>query len=676
MSSILNTSAVTVLSSDHGRMRRAQRLIDKRDLQAAVKYGTRVASYNQRGRLNWKYTFGDIVYITDETSRREVTSWAIPGAGIDIQKRSISDKMMKAHLEACKRIAHDVSIWTSHTVIVVDQSGSMRRTDIEGGATRSDAVWATITLDYVAKQIEAGECGDTDVVSIVSMGMKGTILIDRKPHDWVLFNSMVDLLRSQEPHFDGNYIPALDAAEKLLLSNSCGSCALSLFFLSDGRPSDKLPPGNFGYRHFIGEKIDLLTSRFGRRLSVTTVGFSNDDDFSVLKEMASRPKMFQSDGRFFAARLNPEALSEAFSSITSTLNQTRSELTAINGSHQRVVRDVRRKPINHVGIAVKPNPNDWFMYRDIRRYVYSHKNPRGEEFKLLPSIETPSNGIALAKSFFGEGAERLVREFREIGRDGYFSGPNLVAKESRFQIDIENTDRQQIINFHKTFCNTQERAQGLAEVFNQRLEQLPGYVAGITPKIRFLDCSIYLVQDKKLGELGVLVEKQLDPTKYKKWNDNRGAVNGQYLLEDNPLSSEKLDVIAESEEEEDSEYESETEEAEEIIDHLDIPQAFSHFTYRYTKRKLLVCDLQGVLSSSPPLFELTDPVIHFRSNRGKRGFFGRTDLGRKGINDFFRSHKCGPLCRMLSRRRVREVGQEERSDHLQGLEETISNLTF
>ena len=135
------------------------------------------------------------------------------------------------------------------------------------------------------------------------------------------------------------------------------------------------------------------------------------------------------------------------------------------------------------------------------------------------------------------------------------------------------------------------------------------------------------------------------------------------------MSSEKLDIIAESEEEEDSEYDSENEVEEEVIHHLDIPQAFSHFTYRYTKRRLLVCDLQGVLNSSPPLFELTDPVIHFRSKRGRRNLFGRTNRGRKGINDFFRSHKCSALCRMLFRRRVREVGQEERCVLLQGLEE-------
>ena len=33
------------------------------------------------------------------------------------------------------------------------------------------------------------------------------------------------------------------------------------------------------------------------------------------------------------------------------------------------------------------------------------------------------------------------------------------------------------------------------------------------------------------------------------------------------------------------------------IDVADIPQAFSHFTYRITDEKKLVCDLQGVLTT-------------------------------------------------------------------------------
>ena len=210
------TSAVTVLSSDHGRMRRAQRLIDKRDLQAAVKYGTKEISISDRGHTRNKYRFADIVYITDETSRIEITSWAAPGAGLDVEKVIISAAMQSSHDAACVKISRQ-SEWTSHTVIVVDQSGSMRKTDVAGGTTRSDAVWLTIALDFVAKQLHERTATSSDVVSIVAMNKDSSIVVDRQPTDWHLFNKVVDLLRSQEPAFDGNYGPALDLAEKLLL---------------------------------------------------------------------------------------------------------------------------------------------------------------------------------------------------------------------------------------------------------------------------------------------------------------------------------------------------------------------------------------------------------------------------------------------------------------------------
>lgn len=71
------------------------------------------------------------------------------------------------------------------------------------------------------------------------------------------------------------------------------------------------------------------------------------------------------------------------------------------------------------------------------------------------------------------------------------------------------------------------------------------------------------------------------------------------------LLNKLLDVIAESDEDAEADDEEETE----PFSIADIPQAFSHFTYRYTKHKLLV------LSTSPPLFELTDPVIHFMEKR-------------------------------------------------------------
>ena len=117
-----DTDLVTVLYSAHGRQRRSERLISKSDLQAAVKYGEKEASYeNNSGELRWKYTFRGIVYITDETSRREITSWPIPAFGFDVPLVEITEKMRRDHRAAVRALGNKAS-WTSHTVAVVDQS--------------------------------------------------------------------------------------------------------------------------------------------------------------------------------------------------------------------------------------------------------------------------------------------------------------------------------------------------------------------------------------------------------------------------------------------------------------------------------------------------------------------------------------------------------------------------
>ncbi len=56
----------------------------------------------------------------------------------------------------------------------------------------------------------------------------------------------------------------------------------------------------------------------------------------------------------------------------------------------------------------------------------------------------------------------------------------------------------------------------------------------------------------------------------------------------------------------------------------DVPQAFSHWTYVFTKHDRLVCDLQGVLERN--VFVMTDPAIHTRS--GDK--LGPTDHGEEG----------------------------------------------
>ena len=86
-----------------------------------------------------------------------------------------------------------------------------------------------------------------------------------------------------------------------------------------------------------------------------------------------------------------------------------------------------------------------------------------------------------------------------------------------------------------------------------------------------------------------------------------------------------------------------------VIMNKEVPQAFSHFTYMWSKREKIVCDLQGVLDTSkkPPVFEFTDPVMHYFSKSGRNYVFGRTDQGQKGIDNFFKTHKCNNVCKAL-----------------------------
>lgn len=68
------------------------------------------------------------------------------------------------------------------------------------------------------------------------------------------------------------------------------------------------------------------------------------------------------------------------------------------------------------------------------------------------------------------------------------------------------------------------------------------------------------------------------------------------------------------------------------------PQAFSHFTYEFTRGKCIVVDIQGVGDL------LTDPQIH---STGAPGEFGKGNLGLRGMAMFFESHLCTKLCQQL-----------------------------
>lgn len=68
------------------------------------------------------------------------------------------------------------------------------------------------------------------------------------------------------------------------------------------------------------------------------------------------------------------------------------------------------------------------------------------------------------------------------------------------------------------------------------------------------------------------------------------------------------------------------------------PQAFSHFTYEVSEHSSIVVDIQGVDDI------YTDPQIHTQDGKG----FGEGNCGKEGIDAFFETHHCNPLCALLA----------------------------
>ena len=123
---LLKTDLQPILLSQHAAKRREQRKITMGELKTAIHYGEK----EEAGNNHWKYTWNGVVVITDPTSSTIVTSWTLPGFVVDLPKVKITPNMRKQHDEAVRRLK-DTSAWTSHTVAVVDTSGSMRKPDAE-----------------------------------------------------------------------------------------------------------------------------------------------------------------------------------------------------------------------------------------------------------------------------------------------------------------------------------------------------------------------------------------------------------------------------------------------------------------------------------------------------------------------------------------------------------------
>lgn len=689
----MQTSLISIISSTHGRLRREQRDISKRDLQAAIKYGSRSRVWGQR----WKFEYDGIIFITDAAMCREITSYPAPLIMADIDGAA-----RLKHEKAKEVIALKPDICTSHTVLVVDNSGSMKTHDIPLHRDRQVMAYSTIALENIAEQLFNETANNRDVVSLVEFDNKAKVVVEREPISWVLYNKLLsrrDLTGSYQTrehlrdrdciHCDSNYLPALEKAHELLRKGNHSECALSMMFLSDGVPTDAasqgLVPSAAAQR--ICDFTANIASEFGDQLNLLMVGFgSSYHDFATLKSMvqAAQDAPGETEAEFQYCGNVANAVGTAVSSLVSSTMRTR---TALHG---------RSRTFRNVPSEDEGSSNAFNFFRILNHYIYQPREQGFVPYSGLPfgalrdespavierlSIKPPPF-VAVNKFHCGTGAERLA--FRSHLADNMstssFRLGAMVAKETR---EVERIEEH--IDFHRMFCETQSLAAHLAGHFNRRLHSLPAFDEKTTPTISFLRCSILLLEDKEFphGERGMLVEKRLDTDKFGwcKWNNNFGGVHGrashapfdeEYELK--ILKDPLADIILE---EEDSDYEdsSDGDNADADADAVEFDsedsgncttdpsaylQAFSHFTYLFTNRKVLVCDLQGVLNteSTPPMFELSDPAIHSRSAKGRHKF-GNTDKGQKGITSFFKTHKCSNICEHMKLSRKNKEWMKE-----------------
>ncbi|KAJ3052327.1 hypothetical protein HDU99_008203, partial [Rhizoclosmatium hyalinum] len=343
------------------------------------------------GAKRWKFTFANIVYITDETCTQEITSYV---QAIDIQPLPVDTFAELDHDRLQRKLDAHPELCSSHTVLVVDMSGSMKTSDVDNFRTRADAVYGTLALDFVGAQLDQGLLRGTDVVSVIEMRDEAEVVLEREPITNVLFNKLIERRTKSKPASHGNYVNAFKAAQELFEVDEYNeTCALLLIFLSDGKPSDQVTKySGQSVQDLISTRIASMALDFGNRLILGTVGFAKDQDFSVLDQMAKDATHFGSTGIFMKSESCAVALSRSISKLTSSLSLTRTRLSSLGhaGTYRGKLRQVEKESFEHdIG---KLSSHGWHIYKGMN--VYSARwSPNEKDWNYYP-LKAPIAGFA------------------------------------------------------------------------------------------------------------------------------------------------------------------------------------------------------------------------------------------------------------------------------------------
>ena len=237
--------------------------------------------------------------------------------------------------------------------------------------------------------------------------------------------------------------------------------------------------------------------------------------------------------------------------------------------------------------------SDWSLVETHDVHITEIVRPNELEDIFRPLSVSKMNGrIKIASNPFAKGSLRFAFY-------GQFSSEDASFVDVVFKEFVSADTKANTYTVYREQLEIQAIAQFLAELFNDEQQRL---FRNFIP-IVYADAD--LVQQIANPSKICQVERRMHQ-EWRKWNNNSGGVS--------------------------------------LSEYSTTLQAFSHWTHHITSGRLMVVDLQGVKVDR--VYLLTDPALHcddllrFRETR--------TNLGVKGMQQFYRTHVCSDVCKQLN----------------------------
>lgn len=524
-----------------------------------------------------------------------------------------------------------------HVSFVLDTSKSMILSDVEGARTRMDAVFQAVSGFL---QSEAGNASEA-VYSLVLFSSidETTVSFAGLPAGAAdaKLQSVRCSVRPWGPTLYGAGLDALSVAVHSLEQRELEQNEPSLdqqlehivLFLSDGKPGDS--------PFAIKAKVQKLRAETGGRLHLHTVGFGMEAANGSLKDIAEvgggefwdnvgvpsdiAHKRVEDGSSSQSAKSEP-VLNDAMGPPAmppsklqaSMLSHTMSTVLCSTMQSVRASSAVRpsaaSRPLEHKVLSLQKKllapPAPWDggpedeveeSWGAVRMMENGGRLAVSGQDKLLfaDKIEdvlctiksVPLRAVRVSKRPFATGGMRTAHRMWD-------KQTLLVAKQTFLSMAGEAGSIDETLATNRKFLQMHSLAAECAKAFNKELGK------GSVHKISFVDAYVYLLLGGDRSIQRCYNAEQYLEGQYVKYNNNNGDISP---------SDDYQNRLA---------------------------QAFSHFSYEQSGGDSIIVDIQGVG------LRWTDPQIHSRI-----GEFGDGDHGKKGIDMFFKSHRCNEFCREL-----------------------------